>query len=87
VGNKEVEMSYERKPIVFQRRQLAGSVLTFSLGIEDDALRERAATASDGRAAKTLVEQGPLRITLVALTSGTVLQPHEIPHRIAIDGA
>src|SRR5512138_788369 len=77
-------MSEERKPTVFQRRQLAGAVLTFSLGVEDDALRERAATASDGRAAKTLVEQGPLRITLVALTPGTALQPHQVAGPVSI---
>lgn len=77
-------MSEEGKPTVFQRRQLAGAVLTFSLGIEDDALRERAATASDGRAAKTLVEQGPLRITLVALTPGTALQPHQVAGPVSI---
>ena len=77
-------MSEERTPTVFQRRQLAGDVLVFSLGVEDDALRERATTASDGRAAKTLVEQGPLRITLVALTPGTALQPHHVAGPVSI---
>ena len=56
----------------------------FSLRVEDDALRARAATASDGRAAKTLVEQGPLRITLVALTPGTALQPHQVAGPVSI---
>lgn len=58
--------------------RLRGDVLTFRLGDEDAALRQQADSASDGRAAKTLVKAGPFRITLVAMTRGTMLQCHEV---------
>ncbi len=66
------------KPMVQRTRRLAGQMLTFLLQAEDDTLREFAATASNGRAAKTLVKEGALRVTLVALRRGTVLPAHRL---------
>jgi len=77
-------MSEKHTPVVLQRRELAANVLTFTLDTEDTALQERAASASEGRAAKTLVEQGSLRITLVAMTRDTVLQQHQVSGPISI---
>ena len=77
-------MSEKHIPAVLQRRQLAANVLTFTLAMEDRALQERAATAPEGRAAKTLVEQGSLRITLIAMTRDTVLHPHQAAGPISI---
>lgn len=63
----------------FERpHRLQGKVLAFLLDRESEALAQRAQSASSGRAAKTLVKEGPLRMTLVALKSGVVLKQHEV---------
>ncbi len=67
-----------RKPMVQRTRRLAGQMLTFLLQAEDDTLREFAAAAKNGRAAKTLVKEGALRVTLVALRRGTTLPAHRV---------
>jgi quercetin dioxygenase-like cupin family protein len=54
------------------------------LRAEDDTLREFAEDSKTGRAAKTLVKEGPLRITMVALKEGTVLPPHHVEGPISI---
>ena len=58
--------------------QLSGRLLQFSLRNEDARLRTQAADARAGRAAKTLVKEGEIRVTLVALRKGTVLQTHQV---------
>jgi len=44
---------------------------TFMLGEEEEMLRAHAEGSVTGRAAKTLIAQGPLRIALLALRRGT----------------
>jgi quercetin dioxygenase-like cupin family protein len=73
-----------RKPAVLRTRRLAGRALTFLLGAEDETLREFAAAAGSGRAGKTLVKQGPLRITLVALKKGATLPAHHVAGPVSI---
>jgi len=58
--------------------QLSGKLLRFSLRDEDARLRTQAAAARAGRSAKTLVKEGEIRLTLVALRKGTVLQSHQV---------
>lgn len=48
------------------------------LAAEDDSLRQFAEESKTGRAGKTLVKDGPLRITLVALKKGTELPSHHV---------
>ncbi len=67
-----------KKSNVLRTRRLAGKILTFMLGAEDDTLQEFAEGPKTGRAGKTLVKEGPLRITLVALKKGTVLPSHQV---------
>lgn len=59
-------------------------MLTFLIASEDETLREFAASSKSGRAGKTLVKQGPLRITLVALKKGVALPSYRVagPGRI-----
>jgi quercetin dioxygenase-like cupin family protein len=59
-------------------RQLQGQLLTFALDSEADALRASARSASDGLASKTLIRQGPLRITLLTLRQGATLNSHTV---------
>jgi len=74
----------KRKPMVERTRRLSGRTLTFLLGAEDDTLQEFAEASKSGRAAKTLVKEGSLRITLVALTGGTSLASHHIAGPVSI---
>lgn len=57
---------------------LSGPALAFSLAEEDAALRDRAADAKSGRGAKTLVKDGTLRVTLIAMRKGSALSPHQV---------
>lgn len=66
------------------KRSLSGSMMAFWLPAEDNALRERAAASSSGRAAATLVKQGALRVALVALRKGAVLRPHAVAAPVSI---
>ena len=74
----------DRQPAVLRTRRLAGRTLTFLLGAEDETLREFADAAKSGRAGKTLVKQGPLRVTLVALKSGAALPAHHVASPVSI---
>ena len=74
----------DRKPMVQRTRRLAGRMLTFLLQAEDDTLREFAAVAPTGRAAKTLVKQGAQRITLVALRRGASLPAHRVAGAVSV---
>lgn len=63
---------------------IGGKVLTFDLKSNHADLMERARTAEAGRTAKTLVKEGPLRITLVALKQGVTLQEHQVAGAVSI---
>ena len=77
-------MPAKNTPTYLRTHQLRGSVMHFALSAEDAGLRARASASKSGRAAKTLVKEGPLRITLVALTQGTVLGSHEVAGPLSI---
>jgi quercetin dioxygenase-like cupin family protein len=77
-------MEKAKKSAVSRTRRLSGKMLTFLIFAEDETLREFAETSETGRAAKTLMKQGPLRITLVALKKGTVLPPHQVAGSVSI---
>lgn len=66
------------------QRPLSGDVLVFDLGEE----RERAADPSpierSGRNARTLLKEGPLRVTLVVLGPGGELAEHQAPGPITV---
>ena len=57
--------------------RIRGDVLDFRLSAEEERLRRQAAAARSGRSAKTLIKEGRLRITDVALKKGTQLSPPE----------
>jgi quercetin dioxygenase-like cupin family protein len=63
---------------------LSGRALSFSLRAEQSALRERALAARSGRAAKTLVKEGALRATLIALRKGVELTSHRVEGGVSI---
>jgi quercetin dioxygenase-like cupin family protein len=71
-------MTIEKTLSGLRGRKLQGQLLTFALDSEDDALLASARAAADGLASKTLVKQGPMRITLVTLRKGAALQAHQV---------
>ena len=74
----------KKKSAGLRTRRLSVKVLTFMLSAEDDTLREFAEGSTTGRAGKTLVKQGPLRVILVALKKGTALPSHQVSGPISI---
>lgn len=64
--------------------KLSGGALLFDLKSEESALIDKARTAKSGRAAKTLVKQGPLRVTVVALKKGAVIDDHQVEGPLSI---
>lgn len=64
--------------------KISGQLLTFYLTAEEARLREQAAASKAGRAAKTLVKEGALRITQVALRKGTPLQSHQVAGPVSL---
>jgi quercetin dioxygenase-like cupin family protein len=77
-------MKKAKRSAVARTRRLSGEMLTFLIFAEDETLRQFAQTSEAGRAAKTLMKQESLRITLVALKKGTVLQPHQVAGPVSI---
>jgi quercetin dioxygenase-like cupin family protein len=63
---------------------ISGRVLTVDLKANEASLMERARESRAGRAAKTLVKDGPLRVALVAITKGTSLQEHAVAGGVSI---
>lgn len=59
-------------------RNLAGDAMHLGLGAERQAL-DQAGLAKHGRASRTLVKNGPLRVTLIELAAGGELAPHQAP--------
>jgi quercetin dioxygenase-like cupin family protein len=59
-------------------RLVTGQGLTYELAAEIQALRQDLSRTSGGRAAKTLVKADNLRVVLIVLRAGTVLDPHAI---------
>lgn len=73
------------KPHTYLRTHtLSGAALSFALSAEDAALRERATAAKSGRTAKTLVKDGRLRVTLIAMRKGAVLGAHQVEGVVSI---
>jgi quercetin dioxygenase-like cupin family protein len=71
-------MTIEKALSGLHGRQLQGHTLTFDLNREMDALLARAHIEADGLASKTLVKQGPMRITLVTVRQGAALHAHHV---------
>ena len=68
-------MAGTRNHSYLRTHEISGSILRIQLTAEEQQLREQAAAARSGRSGKTLVKEGRLRITDVALRKGTVLHP------------
>jgi hypothetical protein len=65
--------------------KISGKQLHFRLTEEQETLLQRAKVATSGRTAKTLVKDGPLRITLVAMRKGARMAKHHVDGQTSID--
>lgn len=72
------------KHTYLRTHRLAGKSLDFDLGAEERKLQDRAMSVQNGRAAKTLVKEGRLRITLVAMRKGTALGAHAVEGDVSL---
>jgi quercetin dioxygenase-like cupin family protein len=79
-----VSDSSEQTPHYLRTHRLRAEMLRFTIDAEERMLRASAASSGAGRAAKTLVKEGPLRITLVALRKGAALEEHQIAGPVSI---
>ena len=75
----------EQKHTYLKTHALSGQVLTLDLKGEQVELLERAQAGKAGRAAKTLVKEGPLRVTLAALRKGVSLQEHQVAGAVSLE--
>lgn len=64
--------------------QISGTGMITNLVEESIDLVEKAAASSSGRAAKTLVKNGPLRVTLVATRKGTMTRRHHVAGPVTV---
>jgi quercetin dioxygenase-like cupin family protein len=62
-----------------QEHQIQGDLLSFDIEQEVQDLEQRLSSAPQDRIAKTLVKEGPIRLTLIALKQGAALAEHNAP--------
>lgn len=66
------------------KRPLSGDVLVFDLDRERSAVRESLLNQRSRRSARTLLKEGPLRITMVVLAAGAEVAEHHASGPITI---
>jgi quercetin dioxygenase-like cupin family protein len=70
--------------VYLKTHQVSGRRLHFGLAREDVTLRAQAASSTTGRAGKTLVKQGSMRITQIALRKGSRLGSHQVTGALSL---
>lgn len=73
-----------QKHTYLRTHTIAGAVLAVDLKRESASLLEKAGASAALRAAKTLVKQGDLRVTLTALKAGGTLQKHVVQGELTV---
>ena len=77
-------MPPRNKPEYLKTHILKSKRIEFSLKNEAASLLDKARESKSGRTAKTLVKEGPLRLTLVALRKGVGLKKHSVDGQSSI---
>lgn len=77
-------MTARRETNYTKTHRLQADVMGFLLDMEADELQERAARSSNGRASKTLVKEGRLRVTVISLSAKSALEPHATEGPVSI---
>ena len=68
-----------------KQHQLSGDALLFDLNEQAQSVLDEARQGNVGRAARTLIKDGPLRMTIVGLTRDGALREHKTPGPVSID--
>lgn len=71
-------MQQKDQPAYLKTHRIRGDHLAFLLQEEEETLLENARSSNTGRTAKTLVKDGRLRLTLVALRGGAEMREHVV---------
>lgn len=71
-------MAHEDQPTYLKTHRISGEHLAFLLHEEAEALLKNALSSNTGRTAKTLVKDGRLRLTLVAMRAGVEMREHTV---------
>ncbi len=77
-------MTIEGARTYLRTHRISGKQVHFRLREELEAQLKRARVARTGRTSKTLVKEGPLRITLVALRKGANMAKHHVDGQLSI---
>lgn len=77
-------MALEGARTYLRTHKISGKQVHFRLREEIGGQLERAKEARTGRTSKTLVKEGPLRITLVALRKGAHMTKHHVDGQVSI---
>jgi quercetin dioxygenase-like cupin family protein len=77
-------MTLEGARTYLKTHKISGKQVHFRLREEVEAQLKRAREARTGRTSKTLVKEGPLRITLVALRKGAHMTKHHVDGQVSI---
>ena len=67
-----------------QSHEISGEVLHLNIDEESKGILDAAREAGVGHAAKTLVKEGPLRVILLGLKSGSTLREHEAGGSVSV---
>lgn len=65
-------------------RDLQADVLRFDLSVEEEAATHPETLERDGRSSRTLLKEGPLRVTLIVLSPGGGIPEHDSPGPITV---
>lgn len=66
------------------KHAVSGTALSFSLGSEQTRIREELSTAAGSRVGRTLVKDGPLRVTIVGIAAGGAMKEHKAAGPVTI---
>ena len=80
----EHTMSESQGHTYLKGHTLSADALLLDLNEQSDAVLEEARLASTSHAARTLVKDGALRVTIVGFEDGGVLKEHKAPGPVAI---
>ncbi len=72
------------KHTYLRENKISGALMTFDVRADEAALREKAMTSKAGRAAKTIVKEGRLRLTVIAMRKGVVLSEHSVDGAVTV---
>ena len=74
----------EKVPDYLRTHRLRDTLLKFGVASEVEQLRGQVVSSGTGRVAKTLVKEGPIRVTLIALRRGVALEEHHVAGPVTI---